>query len=86
MYFAATGNLTVVGYRANLVCFESKKRRDMFCENEPTYKAITANEAKSYDQEEICRRYPTCIHDLNNKVVGIVNFTFGGDFNSVSYC
>lgn len=72
MFFAATGNMAVVGYRAYMVAFDSEKRRNMFVKNEPMYKAITAKEAKKYDQEKICRRFPESIFDLNNILVDIV--------------
>lgn len=80
MYFAATENLAVVGYQAYMVSFDSKKRRDMFCKGEPMYKAISAKDAKHYDQEPICRKYSESVYDLYGKLEGIALFTIGGDY------
>lgn len=84
MFFAATENLTVVGYQAYMVAFDSKKRRDTFCKNMPIYKAISSKDAKRYDQEPICRKYCESVYDLCGKLEGIVLFTKGGDYYGIA--
>lgn len=84
MFFAATGNIAVVGYKANLVAFESKVRRNEFLKNNGDYHAAKVTEAKNYEQYEDCREYPQTIFDLDRKLVGVAMFYMNGEFAYIS--
>lgn len=84
MFFAATGNMAAVGFKANLVAFESKKRRNEFVKNNAEYHEANVSEAKNYDQYETCRSYPESIFDLNKKTVGVALFYTNGEFSRIA--
>lgn len=85
MYFAATKNIAIIGYRTQMASFKTKKERDEFCKHNSDFSAITAKEANAYDQIAECRRYQFSIIDTNNKLNGIIYFDFSGNFHSISW-
>lgn len=84
MFFAATGNIAIVGYKANMVAFESKKRRNEFVKRNSDYHSISVKEASNYDQYETCRMYPEAVFGLNKRMEGVVLFDMNGNYSSIA--
>lgn len=88
MFYAATNNMAVVGYDYYVVSFESKKRRDMFVDNEKMFYAETAKDMKykfGNDVIDLLKRYKETVFDLDGEIKGIVYFTMNGDYYGIEH-